>query len=86
LNHASAYPQLTAWSDVIRILESLQSCALISAEQSAVMSQAYLAYRGDTHALALEGAVAEAQASTYERLREQVKKVTSALLPGLQAG
>jgi len=36
--------------------------------------------------LALEGAVAEAQASTYERLREQVKKVTSALLPGLQAG
>ena len=45
LAHASEYPALAQWSDVIRLLETLEQVGVLSADQAAVLSSRYLIYR-----------------------------------------
>ncbi len=86
LAHANGYAELTVWSDVIRLLEALKQAGLITADKAEVLSQAYLDYRSATHSLGLQGCAAETDAAEFETQRKQVKQITEALLPGLQAG
>ena len=85
LAHASEYPALAQWSDVIRLLETLEQVGVLSADQAAVLSSRYLIYRSALHGLALQGADTQVEAGAHVAGREQVKRVTEALLPGLQA-
>ena len=85
LAHASEYPALAQWSDVIRLLETLEQVGVLSADQAAVLSSRYLTYRSALHGLALQGADTQVEAAAHAAGREQVKRVTEALLPGLQA-
>ena len=85
LAHAHEYPALTAWSDVIRLLETLEKLELVSAEAANTLSEAYLAYRSAIHRLALRGEAPETGEATDTRWRSPVIAVTEALLPGLQA-
>lgn len=86
LAHASEHPGLTEWSDVIRLLDVLEGSECVSEDDKSVLAQAYLSYRSATHAAALQGRSAEASATDYRGQREQVQRVTRALLPGLQSG
>ena len=86
LAHAGEHAELTIWSDVIRLLEALEQTGLITADQAESLSQAYLDYRSATHILGLQGRAAETDAAGFEAQRQQVKRISEALLPGLQAG
>jgi len=85
LAHAHEYPALTAWSDVIRLLETLEKLELVSAEAANTLSEAYLAYRGAIHRLALRGRVPETGEATDTHWKNSVIATTEVLLPGLQA-
>jgi glutamate-ammonia-ligase adenylyltransferase len=86
LAHAGEHAELTIWSDVIRLLEALEQTGLIAANEAKMLSQAYLDYRSATHSLGLQGRAAETDAAEFEAQRQQVRQITEALLPGLQAG
>ena len=86
LAHASEQVELTVWSDVIRLLEALEQTGLVTADQAESLSQAYLDYRSATHSLGLQGCAAETDVAEFKIQRQQVKQITEALLPGLQAG
>ena len=86
LAHAGEHAELTIWSDVIRLLEALEQTGLIAANEAKMLSRAYLDYRSATHSLGLQGRAAETDAAEFEAQRQQVKQITEALLPGLQAG
>lgn len=85
LAHAAEHPALAQWSDVIRLLATLEQVGVMTTDQSTVLSSSYLIYRSALHGLALQGADTLVEAAAYEASREQVKRVTEALLPGLQA-
>ena len=85
LAHAAEHPALAQWSDVIRLLETLEQVGVLTADQASVLSSRYLTYRSALHGLALQGADTQVEAAPHVTGREQVKRVTEALLPGLQA-
>ena len=43
LAHASEHPALAQWSDVIRLLETLEQVGVLSADQAAVLSSCLMA-------------------------------------------
>ena len=86
LAYANQHAALTQWPDVIRLLDVIEEVGLMSTGDVAVLSQAYLAYRSETHALALQGHPAHTDVRRFDAHCEQVKQITEALLPGLQAG
>lgn len=86
LAYANQHTALTQWSDVIRLLDVIEEVGLVSAGDATMLSQAYLAYRSETHALALQGRPAQTDVGRFNAHCEQVKQITEALLPGLQAG
>ncbi len=86
LAHASEHDALSQWSDVVRLLEALANADLISNEDAATLTDAYLIYRGHIHQLALQGGGAIETTGSCSPLRERVKQVTETLLPGLQTG
>ena len=53
------HPELTRWSDSIRILESLAQCGLLSEQQSSQLIDAYKRYRSAGHRLQLQNQLAE---------------------------
>ncbi|MEH6911829.1 MAG: bifunctional [glutamate--ammonia ligase]-adenylyl-L-tyrosine phosphorylase/[glutamate--ammonia-ligase] adenylyltransferase [Oceanicoccus sp.] len=54
LSEAARHPELADWSDNVRILESLQSCGVMSAEDAEGLTEAYKTFRSVTHRLALQ--------------------------------
>ena len=86
LAYAHQHIALTQWPDVIRLLDVIEHAGLMSTRDAETLSQAYLAYRSETHALALQGHPAETDIGRFDTHCEQVKQITEALLPGLQAG
>ena len=86
LAHASEHDALSQWSDVVRLLEALANADLISNEDAATLTDAYLIYRGHIHQLALQGGGAIETTGSCDAVRERVKHVTETLLPGLQTG
>lgn len=54
LAYSEAFPELTTWSDNIRILHSLTHCKILSEDMAKRLTQAYLSYRHTTHNLALQ--------------------------------
>jgi glutamate-ammonia-ligase adenylyltransferase len=66
------HPELTRWSDTIRILESLAHCGLISEQQSSLLIDAYKRYRSAGHRLQLQNQVAEVDSCEFIECRELV--------------
>ena len=85
LAHTHQHPALADWSDVIRLLETLEKLGLVSGAVADTLSRAYLSYRGAVHRLALRGVVSETGKAIDRQWQSQVIAVTEALLPGLQA-
>jgi glutamate-ammonia-ligase adenylyltransferase len=53
LTHANAHPDITTYSDNIRQLQGLADAGLLTEEERASLSQAYLGLRGLAHKAAL---------------------------------
>jgi glutamate-ammonia-ligase adenylyltransferase len=65
LAYSCDYPELTHWTDKMRILDEIGSLGIYSSKDVEVLQEAYLAYRAAVHYQWLGGAV-----SSYERLNQ----------------
>lgn len=73
LSKAADYPELAHWSDNIRILESLQNCGVMSAEDAEGLTEAYKTLRSAIHRLALQQQKNIVGAEAFEPERTLVK-------------
>jgi len=73
-------PDLTRWSDNIRILECLEEGGVISAADAEFLTRAYKNYRSVGHRLQLQQLPAVLNASEFAIERAQVSAVWQRLL------
>jgi glutamate-ammonia-ligase adenylyltransferase len=66
------HPELTRWSDSIRILESLAQSGLLSEQKTSQLIDAYKRYRSAGHLLQLQNQLAEVANSEFLECREIV--------------
>jgi glutamate-ammonia-ligase adenylyltransferase len=69
---AHKYPDLTEFTDNIRILEGLERNGLMSAAEAALLSDAYRNYRARSHRLALQEESAIVGVEEFSEIRTQV--------------
>jgi len=84
LRDAHQHPELTRWSDNIRLLETLQAVGSLTAGQHQALRDAYLTWRQEVHRQALaqgqgqlEGAAARAE---FNATIAQVQAVWQAVM------
>ncbi len=73
------HPALARWPDNMRILETLEAADLVSAERARGLGEAYLAYRGASHQLALQQLPGEVDAAEFAGQRALVRSVWQSL-------
>ncbi len=73
LTWSHEYPELTHWSDNIRILESLEHCGLLSAEETQALTEAYKRYRAAGHRLQLQQQTGVVKTEQFEEKRRGVE-------------
>ncbi len=81
---AHEHPELTRWSDNVRILETLDQEGLLPAGEAQALTDAYLEYRGIAHQLALQQEPGEVDASLFSVQRERVMQRWQEMFPGLE--
>ncbi len=72
---AQAMPQLSRWSDNIRILESLLESGRLDAPEVAQLIEAYKDYRSAGHRLALQSSPGQVSATEFVAHRENVSRI-----------
>ena len=77
-----SHPEISRWSDTIRILESLAQCGLISEQKSGLLIDAYKRYRSAGHRLQLQNQLAEVSSSEFLQSRELVTAEWKQLFTG----
>lgn len=75
LANAKKYPNLTKWSDNIRIMASLSDCQILSKETVSQLSDAYLAYRNTSHNLALQECKVVEKHEVFRSTIDQVRTI-----------
>ncbi|MEE4204198.1 MAG: bifunctional [glutamate--ammonia ligase]-adenylyl-L-tyrosine phosphorylase/[glutamate--ammonia-ligase] adenylyltransferase [Halieaceae bacterium] len=83
LAHAAQHPEIGQWSDVVRILESLERAGLMPADDADALRAAYLAFRGEVHLCALQDRAATADAKLMATYRQTVQRIRDNYLKGL---
>ena len=74
LAHAHEKPQLTVWTDNIRILESLAEAAVITEETAERLADIYRQCRDEIHRLTLKGESVEVDGSVFAEERNFVRQ------------
>ncbi|QSA98974.1 bifunctional [glutamate--ammonia ligase]-adenylyl-L-tyrosine phosphorylase/[glutamate--ammonia-ligase] adenylyltransferase [Methylococcus sp. EFPC2] len=83
LSGASEHPDaLTRWTDVVRLLESLRDSGFLSADDAALLKQAYCRYRELGHRAALLDQSALAPPAEFADLRDRVLSIWRTYLEG----
>jgi glutamate-ammonia-ligase adenylyltransferase len=72
LRHAGAHPELTTWSDNVRLLETLAGCGIIDEATSEFLKSAYLAFRAEVHKRNLQGKSASIPDARFNDFRNKV--------------
>ncbi|WP_419239645.1 bifunctional [glutamate--ammonia ligase]-adenylyl-L-tyrosine phosphorylase/[glutamate--ammonia-ligase] adenylyltransferase [Photobacterium leiognathi] len=80
LAHAAEKPDVTRWSDNIRIFSSMVQCELLSAEDAKLLQQAYCEMRDEIHKLNLLGLDAYVPETQFVDLRQNVSEIWQKLL------
>jgi glutamate-ammonia-ligase adenylyltransferase len=76
LAHAHQHPELLAWPDNIRQLESLAAAGIVALETADWLAQTYREFRGVLHRLSLEGEGERVvEAAPFEHLRQRVRQI-----------
>jgi glutamate-ammonia-ligase adenylyltransferase len=75
LAFAEKHPELTKWSDNIRIMESLSACGILSNETVYLLSEAYLAYRNTSHNLALQECEVVEKHEVFSSTIDQIRTI-----------
>ena len=82
LKHAAHYPELGRWSDVVRILEALEACRILSSSDANSLKDAYLGLRSSVHRAAVSNA-SDGDSVETDELMKQASAVCTRLLPNL---
>jgi glutamate-ammonia-ligase adenylyltransferase len=82
LKNASLYPDLGRWSDVVRILEALEACEILSPSDANSLKEAYLGLRSSVHRAAVSNA-SDGDSVETDELMKQASAVCTRLLPNL---
>lgn len=80
LGHAYQYPDLTEFSDNMRILEKVAEHQLLEAGQVEALMEAYQVYRSKYHRLSLQNQKAMVPNSCYPQQRENVAAIWQQLM------
>ena len=82
LKHAAHYPDVGRWSDVVRILEALEACRILSSSDANSLKEAYLGLRSSVHRAAVSNA-SDGDSVETDDLMKQASAVCMRLLPNL---
>ena len=82
LKHADHYPDVGRWSDVVRILEALEACRILSSSDATSLKEAYLGLRSSVHRAAVSNA-SDGDSVETDELMKQASAVCTRLLPNL---
>ena len=77
---AHDHPALLAWSDNIRLLETLEREGLLPSEEANLLCDAYRAFRAAGHRCALQDRPARVDAEAYASLRDGVRRIWDRLM------
>jgi glutamate-ammonia-ligase adenylyltransferase len=80
LANAHEYPSLCDYTDNIRILDSLERCRLLSAENAAILRDSYRVMRDAVHAMSLQGEPAIVDETQYRARRREVMRIWRVLM------
>ena len=72
LRHACEHPELTTWSDNVRLLETLAGGGIIDEATSEFLKSAYLAFRAEVHKRNLQEKPASIPDARFNDLRNKV--------------
>ncbi|MEN8132712.1 MAG: bifunctional [glutamate--ammonia ligase]-adenylyl-L-tyrosine phosphorylase/[glutamate--ammonia-ligase] adenylyltransferase [Pseudomonadota bacterium] len=75
LAHAHDYPSLTEFTDNIRLLDTLERCSLMSAEDAQSLRDIYRLFRDKVHSLSLQGEASVADVAEFVQERARVKQL-----------
>jgi glutamate-ammonia-ligase adenylyltransferase len=86
LKHAADHPDVTVWTDNIRLLEGLSCEGLISAEESGTLQKAYITLRQAVHRLTLQEKKSQVPADRFKEMTDAVREIYDRRLgfPGAQ--
>ncbi|MFO7714842.1 bifunctional [glutamate--ammonia ligase]-adenylyl-L-tyrosine phosphorylase/[glutamate--ammonia-ligase] adenylyltransferase [Desulfosarcina sp.] len=74
LQHAADHPELTRWTDNVRLLQALAETGIIDGETAYRLRQAYLIFRAVVHRLNLQERSALVDSHRFEHLRGLVRR------------
>ncbi len=80
LGYAHQYPDLLTWTDNIRILDTLADTGLLETAETEQLKDAYRAYRGHTHRMALQEQKVLAPEGEFDEHLTLVKRIWDQVL------
>ena len=80
LDYAATHPELTRYTDNIRLLDSLRQAGLITIEDAELLKKAYCSFRDLGHHLVLQDQAALADANQLIELRSAVEQLWQAVM------
>jgi [glutamine synthetase] adenylyltransferase / [glutamine synthetase]-adenylyl-L-tyrosine phosphorylase len=82
LLNSHRHPQLTRWTDNVRILETLSENRVIEPITALVLKEAYLTFRAQVHRLNLQEKPSKVPLDQFQDLKEKVVEIFEKYLPG----
>ena len=78
--HAAHYPDVGRWTDVVRILEALEACIILSSSDAISLKEAYLGLRSSVHRAAVSN-VSDGDSVETAEFMKQASAACARLLP-----
>jgi glutamate-ammonia-ligase adenylyltransferase len=75
LRHGAGHPDVTVWTDNVRLLEGLSCEGLISGEESGILQKAYITLRQVVHRLTLQEKEARVPADRFKAMTDEVREI-----------
>ncbi|MCF8074585.1 MAG: bifunctional [glutamate--ammonia ligase]-adenylyl-L-tyrosine phosphorylase/[glutamate--ammonia-ligase] adenylyltransferase [Desulfotignum sp.] len=75
LRHGADHPDVTVWTDNVRLLEGLSCEGLISGEESGTLQKAYITLRQGVHRLTLQEKPLQVPAARFKGMTDAVKGI-----------
>ncbi|MEJ5358963.1 MAG: bifunctional [glutamate--ammonia ligase]-adenylyl-L-tyrosine phosphorylase/[glutamate--ammonia-ligase] adenylyltransferase [Desulfobacterales bacterium] len=81
LRHARRVPELCAWTDTVRLIQTLSTFRILGEIEAHVLKHAYLIYRAAAHRLALLEKPPRVPAERFALLRSRVRQIWACVFP-----
>ncbi len=83
LQHAASHPEITRWTDNVRLLQALATSGIVDGVTAYRLRQAYLIFRAVAHRLNLQERSSLVGCHRFEHLRDLVRHCwQQTLVPG----